>query len=382
MNILITNDDGIHAPGINHLKQALESIADVTIVAPDTEKSAVGHAITLSDPLRVFEVEKESKFFGYAVNGTPADCIKISYWALLDEKPDMIISGINLGSNTGINVIYSGTVSAATEGTILEIPSFAVSLTTYSEPHFGYAARFAARLAGKVLQHGLPRGTYLNVNVPNVPEKEIEDVVVARQRDPAGGSGDEGGFRLVRLKDIGSVVDGYAERESIARYNGHESVGVLVFKESGANTVQVAESVNEVLDQLREEYPAYQLDVASSQAGFIADSISNVVQALVFGGILAFLVLFLFLRDPRYPVAIALAIPISVVGTFALMEAAGISLNIMSLGGWPWGWGCWWTTPSWFWRTSSGTGRRWEKVPSSQQGRAPRRSSAPSPPPP
>jgi len=162
--------------------------------------------------------------------------------------------------------------------------------------------------------------------------EEIEDVVVARQRDPGGGVG-EGGFRLVRLSDIGRVVDGYAERESIARYNGHESVGILVFKESGANTVQVAEDVHETLAQLREEYPDYQLDVASSQAGFIADSISNVVQSLVFGGILAFLVLFLFLRDPRYPIAIALAIPISVVGTFALMEAAGVSLNIMSLGG-------------------------------------------------
>lgn len=165
--------------------------------------------------------------------------------------------------------------------------------------------------------------------------EEIEDVVVARQRDPAagGGAGEEGGFRLVRLSDIGRVIDGFAERESIARYNGHESVGILVFKESGANTVQVAEDVTEILDQLRTEYPDYQLDVASSQAGFIADSISNVVQALIFGGILAFLVLFLFLRDPRYPVAIALAIPISVVGTFALMEAADISLNIMSLGG-------------------------------------------------
>ena len=129
------------------------------------------------------------------------------------------------------------------------------------------------------------------------------------------------------------MVDGFAERESVARYNGEESVGILVFKESGANTVQVAEDVQATLEQLREEYPDFQLDVASSQAGFIADSISNVVQALIFGGILAFLVLFLFLRDPRYPVAIALAIPISVVGTFALMEAAGISLNIMSLGG-------------------------------------------------
>jgi HAE1 family hydrophobic/amphiphilic exporter-1 len=160
--------------------------------------------------------------------------------------------------------------------------------------------------------------------------EEIQDVVVARQRDPSAGAE---GFRLIRLSDIGRVIDGFAERESIARYNGHESVGILVFKESGANTVQVAEAVQGTLDQLREEYPDYQLDVASSQAGFIADSISNVVQALVFGGILAFLVLFLFLRDPRYPVAIALAIPISVVGTFALMEAFNVSLNIMSLGG-------------------------------------------------
>ena len=163
--------------------------------------------------------------------------------------------------------------------------------------------------------------------------EEIRDVVVGRQRAPAGTPGEQGGFRLVRLRDIARVVDGFAERESIARYDGEESVGILVFKESGANTVQVAESVQGVIDQLAEDYPDFRLDVASSQAGFIADSISNVVQALIFGGILAFLVLFLFLRDPRYPVAIALAIPISVVGTFALMEAAGISLNIMSLGG-------------------------------------------------
>jgi HAE1 family hydrophobic/amphiphilic exporter-1 len=163
--------------------------------------------------------------------------------------------------------------------------------------------------------------------------EQIGDVVVGRQLAPTAGTGGQGGFRLILLRDIGEVVDGYAERESIARYNGEESVGILVFKESGANTVQVAEDVNETLEQLQVEYPDFHLDVASSQAGFIADSISNVVQALIFGGILAFLVLFLFLRDPRYPVAIALAIPISVVGTFALMDAADISLNIMSLGG-------------------------------------------------
>ncbi|MEJ2203753.1 MAG: efflux RND transporter permease subunit [Gemmatimonadota bacterium] len=169
--------------------------------------------------------------------------------------------------------------------------------------------------------------------------EEIADVVVARQQpggQSAGGTRpgtSPQGVRLVRLRDVGRVIDGFAEREAIARYNGTEAVGLMVFKESGANTVTVAESVDEVLGQLVEEYPGMVVDVAYSQAGFISDSISNVVQALVFGGILAFLVLFFFLRDPRYPVAIALAIPISVVGTFALMEASGVSLNIMSLGG-------------------------------------------------
>ena len=156
--------------------------------------------------------------------------------------------------------------------------------------------------------------------------EEIEDVVLARQTL-------ESGTRVVRMADVGRVVDGFAERETITRYGVEESVGLLVFKESGANTVAVAEAVRAVLGDLSEEYPGVRVDIADDQAGFIADSISNVVQALVFGGLLAFLVLFLFLRDTRYPVAIAVAIPISVVGTFALMEAAGVSLNIMSLGG-------------------------------------------------
>ena len=167
--------------------------------------------------------------------------------------------------------------------------------------------------------------------------EEIADVVVARQSVGQGAGAPEAaggkGIRLVRLRDVGRVVDGFADREEIARYGGVEAVGLLVFKESGANTVTVARSVDEVLGQLGAEYPGVHVDVAYSQAGFIADSISNVVQSLIFGGILAFLVLFFFLRDPRYPVAIALAIPISVVGTFAMMQAAGVSLNIMSLGG-------------------------------------------------
>jgi hydrophobic/amphiphilic exporter-1 (mainly G- bacteria), HAE1 family len=156
---------------------------------------------------------------------------------------------------------------------------------------------------------------------------EIEEVVLAQESLGSGTA------RTIRVRDVARVIDGFADRESLARYNGQEAVGLMVFKESGANTVQVAALVGEVLELLRLEFPEVTVDVAHSQAGFISDSIDNVVSALVLGGILAFLVLFLFLREPRYPVAVALAIPISVVGTFALMELAGVSLNIMSLGG-------------------------------------------------
>jgi HAE1 family hydrophobic/amphiphilic exporter-1 len=169
--------------------------------------------------------------------------------------------------------------------------------------------------------------------------EQIGDVVVARPASgAAGGGGGDGGANgdpggVITLRDVATIRDTFEDRESIAKYNGHESVGLLLFKESDANTVRVAEEVETVLAELREEYDELEVEVAMSQAGFIADSISNVVQALVLGGILAFLVLFLFLRDARYPVAIALAIPISVIGTFSLLDLAGVSLNIMSLGG-------------------------------------------------
>ena len=167
---------------------------------------------------------------------------------------------------------------------------------------------------------------------------QIGDVVVAGQDMGGGGRNqqdgdDEPAFRQIRVADVATVVDGFKEREEIARYNGSESVGLLVFKESGANTVEVSEQVQETLGLLKDQWPLFNAEIPYNQAAFIDESISNVVQALVFGGILAFMVLFLFLRDPRYPVAIALAIPISVIGTFALMDAFGVSLNIMSLGG-------------------------------------------------
>jgi HAE1 family hydrophobic/amphiphilic exporter-1 len=160
---------------------------------------------------------------------------------------------------------------------------------------------------------------------------EIADIVVARP--PVGGATGSGAAGMILVRDIATVDDGYRDREAIARYNGKESVGLLIFKESGANTVRVMENVDEVLAQLKQEYPSVQVEVASSQAGFVAGAISNLVQEMILGGLLAFLVLVLFLRDARFPIAVGLAIPISVIVTFALLHAADVSLNIMSLGG-------------------------------------------------
>ena len=181
MNILLTNDDGIYAEGIYSLYGELSKIATVTIVAPDSERSASGHAITLTDPLRVETANKRGKFLGYKVNGTPADCVKIAVEAVLDKKPDLVVSGINRGPNIGTNVIYSGTVSAATEGVILGIPAIAISLATFTDPDFSYAAEFGRKICGKVLKSGMPEGILLNVNVPAVPGKLIKGVRITHQ---------------------------------------------------------------------------------------------------------------------------------------------------------------------------------------------------------
>ena len=173
MHILLSNDDGIHAPGLAALHEAVRDLGDVSVVAPSGEQSAVGHAITLSDPIKTKKIFRNGNFFGHAVGGTPADCVKLAACALLDRRPDLVISGINLGPNAGISVLYSGTVSAATEGTILGIPSMAISINTFKDPLWDTAARVARHLAALVHRTGLPPRTLLNVNVPNLPLGQI-----------------------------------------------------------------------------------------------------------------------------------------------------------------------------------------------------------------
>ena len=181
MRILLTNDDGIYAKGIEVLHEHLSKDHDVVVVAPETEQSAVGHAITLTDPLRVKSVDRNGVFFGHAVKGTPADCVKLAINELVELAPDLVVSGINLGANVGINVIYSGTVSAATEGAILGVPAIAISINSFRNPDFKPAARFGRLLVRQVGEHGLPPHTSLNVNVPAIPESKIKGVRVTRQ---------------------------------------------------------------------------------------------------------------------------------------------------------------------------------------------------------
>jgi 5'-nucleotidase len=179
--ILVSNDDGIYSEGIIALREAMMEIGEVYVYAPHKQQSAVGHAITTHLPLRVNPYYMNGEFFGYAVTGTPADCVKLAVTTHMKEKPDLIVSGINHGSNAAINVIYSGTVSAATEGTILGIPSIAFSLTTYVDFDFTYSKKVAKIIARAVLNNGLPPGVLLNVNIPPVPEDKIKGIKVTKQ---------------------------------------------------------------------------------------------------------------------------------------------------------------------------------------------------------
>jgi 5'-nucleotidase len=181
MRILITNDDGIFAPGLWALQRAFSRDHDVTVVAPDRERSAIGHGITLHQPLRAEPVSIGDGSRGIAVSGTPADCIKIAVLEIMDDKPDMVISGINPGANLGININYSGTVAAAKEAALYGIAALAVSVQSPGSDHYDEMAQFIASLAGRVAATKLPFGTFLNVNFPDMPVARTAGIRICRQ---------------------------------------------------------------------------------------------------------------------------------------------------------------------------------------------------------
>ena len=222
MNILVTNDDGIQSEGLILLADALESMGNVFVAAPDRERSAAGHSLSLHHPLRVDEVSKNR----FSIDGTPTDCVNLAVNGLLDVRPDIVVSGVNKGANMGDDITYSGTVSAAMEGTLLGIPSIAMSLTTKSDFIFETAVDVALKVARRVIEKGLPKDTLLNVNVPNITMDEVKGWKITRQGkriygdavvekvDPRGRKyfwigGDSLGFEHIEDSDFQAVSENY-----------------------------------------------------------------------------------------------------------------------------------------------------------------------------
>ncbi|MEN2994386.1 MAG: 5'/3'-nucleotidase SurE [Thermodesulfovibrio sp.] len=175
--ILVTNDDGFFSKGIQYLAEILKELGEVYIVAPDRDRSAVSHALTMHRPLRVDLIRENC----YSVNGTPTDCVALGVKKLLPREPDLIVSGINKGANLGEDITYSGTVSAAIEGTILGVPSFAISLVGERPFKYETAGYYAIKIAKFILEKGLPPDTLLNVNVPNKNLSEIRGMKITKQ---------------------------------------------------------------------------------------------------------------------------------------------------------------------------------------------------------
>lgn len=181
MIVALTNDDGIRAHGLRSLYKALlDAGHKVRVVAPVSEQSAVGHAITVRDPLRVKQYTEDG-FSGFGVSGTPADCVKLGISALLDEEPDIVLAGINAGANVGPDIMYSGTVAAAREAAAMGYPAMALSFDSFKEADLGEHARFAVSLMEKIIWHEIPERRVVNVNFPNLPFSETKGLKVCPQ---------------------------------------------------------------------------------------------------------------------------------------------------------------------------------------------------------
>lgn len=201
MDILLTNDDGIDSPGLHALAAALKSCGNLYVIAPSSNRSAVGHGITVGRPLLVEEVSLPDGQLAHSTDGTPSDCVRLAALGLIKIKPDLVVSGINMGENLGDDITYSGTVSAALEGVINGIPSIAVSMVSRSGFRFETAAEFTAKLVAFLSDRKLEKHTFLNINVPNLMKDEIRGVEVTKlgqriYREKLNVAKDDGGRTL------------------------------------------------------------------------------------------------------------------------------------------------------------------------------------------
>ncbi len=240
MLILVTNDDGVHSPGLALLASSLSGLGQVVVVAPDRERSAIGHALTLHSPLRAELIKPDT----YAVDGTPTDCVNLGIHGLFEARPDLVVSGINRGANMGEDVTYSGTVSAAMEAMLMGVPSFAISLDLLTGERSDYAAagRVAKDLAATILRNGLPDDTFLNVNVPAGTPKGIRmtrqgkrryEEMIVEKVDPRGRKyywigGGQCHFEPIPGSDFLALSDGFVSVTPLhLDLTNHHSFGSL-----------------------------------------------------------------------------------------------------------------------------------------------------------
>ncbi|SEA67559.1 5'-nucleotidase /3'-nucleotidase /exopolyphosphatase [Desulfuromusa kysingii] len=240
MLILVTNDDGVRSPGLRALALALGEIGDVVVVAPDRNRSAVGHALTLDQPLRAEEIKTDV----FAVDGTPTDCVNLGIHGLLSQRPDLVVSGINGGLNVGDDISYSGTVCAALEATLMGLPAFAISLDTsgWNKTDLSVAAQFAKKLALDIINHGLPEETFLNVNIPRggcsgvelttQGKRKYSETVIVKE-DPRGRKyywigGTEAGFVDLSGSDCNAVQRGFISVTPVRTNMTHEKSYIVM----------------------------------------------------------------------------------------------------------------------------------------------------------
>lgn len=233
--ILITNDDGISAPGIKNLIEAAAPYGDLVIVGPDSPQSGMGHAITISKPLRIDKVKIYPEHTAYQCSGTPVDCVKIAVDKIMHRKPDILLSGINHGSNSSINVIYSGTMSAAVEGAIEGIPSVGFSLLDYSyEADFTFSREVVQWTIQRILKHGMSKGTLLNINIPKLPIEKVKGYKICRQANAKWKEAfdervDPNGRKYFWLKGDFDNFDKGRDTDEWALKNGYVSVVPVQF---------------------------------------------------------------------------------------------------------------------------------------------------------
>ena len=246
--ILVTNDDGITSPGIRALTKAMDEVGDVMVVAPLDDQTAVGHSITLDHPIRVETYnfgDELSHIRALGITGTPCDCMKLALHELLHRKPDLAVSGINRGSNIAINVIYSGTISAATESSVNGIDSIAFSLDS-KDPDADYspAGNYAKVIAQKVLRSQLPRGVVLSANIPAIPEAQIRGIQVARQarsrwEEGFVGRTDPSNRSYYWYRGMMNVLDTGDDTDTGALENGYVSVTPLQYDRTAHGCINV-----------------------------------------------------------------------------------------------------------------------------------------------